>query len=59
ELNGLAERTIRSLKQMASCMLYDAGLSDSYYKYAILYSAAIKNRVFHPYLEDTPLHAFL
>jgi transposase InsO family protein len=43
--NGVAERMNRTLVEMARSMLQDAGLPDTYWGDAILYSAHILNRV--------------
>ncbi|EIW71771.1 hypothetical protein TREMEDRAFT_27029, partial [Tremella mesenterica DSM 1558] len=41
ELNGVAERMIRTLKGMVSTMLFDSGLPNEYWSYAVRYAAII------------------
>ena len=42
--NGISERIIRTLVEMARTFLKDAGLPDMYWPYAILYAAYVLNR---------------
>lgn len=54
EFNGLAERTIQTLKEMAECQLEQAALPKQLMSYALSYASYIKNRIWHPYLKMSP-----
>lgn len=41
--NGLAERNIQTINNMATCMLLQAGLKPPYWGYAVTYAAFIRN----------------
>ena len=41
--NGLAERAIGTLSDMANCMLVESGLQRKYWSYAIKYAAKVSN----------------
>ena len=53
ELNGIAERTIRSLMEMALCMLRHAGAPSFLWGEAVLYAAFILNRL--PYRDGAAM----
>ena len=53
ELNGIAERTIRTLMEMALCMLRHAGAPSFLWGEAVLYAAFILNRL--PYRNGAAL----
>ena len=53
--NGLAERAIRSLKQMASCALADAQLpTKKFWPFAVSHAAKVKNLIPHRELKMSP-----
>lgn len=52
--NGVAERRNRSLQEMSSCMLLDAGLPRKYWGEAIMTSAYIQNRMPSRSVDTTP-----
>lgn len=41
--NGLAERNIQTLNNMATCLLIQAGLPPSFWAYAVTYAARLRN----------------
>lgn len=52
--NGVAERRNRSLQEMASCMLLDAGMEKKYWGEAIRTAAYLQNRLPSRVIEGTP-----
>jgi hypothetical protein len=60
ELDGLSERNIRTIKQMARAMLKQSGLPSNiqFKHYAHLYAATVKNRVVHSRTGTIPLVAY-
>ena len=52
--NGKAERTWRSLFEMARCLLLQSGLPKSLWTYAVMAAAYIQNRCFHKNIGCTP-----
>ena len=51
EFNGLAENVIKVLQSRITSALVDAQLPKSFWMYALLYSALVRNRVAHSKLE--------
>lgn len=57
--NGSPERMNRTIEQMARCLLIHAGLSVSFWPFAVLYAVFIKNRVPHKAINgQIPLELF-
>lgn len=56
--NGVAERKNRSLQEMASCMLIDAGMEKKYWGEAIRTAAFLQNRLPSRVIEGTPYEKF-
>jgi hypothetical protein len=54
EFNGLAEATIGTVKNMANCMRKAAKLPLTFTAESVMYAAFIKNRVLHPYTDESP-----
>ena len=52
--NGTAERSWRSLFEMARCLLLDSKLPKSLWTYAVMASAYIRNRCYNPRTGKTP-----
>ena len=55
--NGTAERSWRTLFEMARCLLLEAGLPKKLWTYAAKTAAYIRNRCYNPRLEITPFEA--
>ena len=55
--NGTAERSWRTLFEMARCLLLEAGLPKKLWTYAVKASAYIRNRCYNPRLGKTPFEA--
>ena len=55
--NGTAERSWRTLFDMARCLLLEAGLPKKLWTYAVKASAYIRNRCYNPRLGKTPFEA--
>lgn len=60
ELNGLAERNVRSINEMKDSMLQQAGLPPTlqFTKFAILYAAVVKNTLYHSRTKNVPYVAY-
>ena len=56
--NGTAERSWRSLFEMARCILTDSKLPKSLWPYAVKNASYIRNRCFNPRTGKTPLELF-
>ena len=54
--NGTAERNWRSLFEMARGMIIESNLPKSFWSYAIMTAAHLRNRVFCQRINDTPYH---
>ena len=52
--NGKAERTWRSLFEMARCLLLQSGLPKTLWTYAVMAAAYIRNRCYHQNIGCTP-----
>ena len=52
--NGKAERTWRTLFEMARCLLSQSGLPKSLWTYAVMAAAYIRNRCYHKSIDCTP-----
>ena len=52
--NGKAERTWRSLFEMARCLLLQSGLPKTLWTYAVMAAAYIRNRCYHKNIGCTP-----
>ena len=57
--NGTVERMWRSLFEMARCLLLESELNKSFWAYAVMTAAYIKNRCFNPRLGKTPYEALI
>lgn len=55
--NGVAERSWRTIFEMARTMLIDADLPKSFWPYAVHYAVYLRNRCFNNRIRDTPFHA--
>ena len=55
--NGTAERSRRTLFNMARCMMIDAKLSKSWWPHAIHTASYVRNRCFNPRINMTPYEA--
>ena len=55
--NGTAERSWRTLFEMARCLLIESGLPKNLWTYAVKTAAYIRNRCYNPRLEITPFEA--
>ena len=53
--NGTAERSWRSLFDMARCLMLESKLPKSLWTYAVKMSAYIRNRCYNPRLDKTPV----
>lgn len=59
ELNGLAEATIKTVKNTALSMLFDAGLPDKFWPSAVSHAVHLMNRSpYRPLKDKTPFEAF-
>ena len=56
--NGTVERNWRSLFDMARCMLIHSKLPKTFWTYALMTSAYIRNRCYNPRTKKTPFEAF-
>ena len=54
--NGTAERSWRTLFNMARSMLIESGLPKKLWTYAVMAAAHIRNRVYNQRIQDTPYH---
>ena len=54
--NGTAERNWRSLFEMARGMIIGSNLPQSFWTYAIMAAAHIRNRMYSQRIKDTPYH---
>ena len=52
--NGKAERTWRSLFEMARCLLLQSGLPKTLWTYAVMAAAYVRNRCYHQNIGCTP-----
>ena len=57
--NGTVERMWQSLFEMARCLLLESELNKSFWVYAVMTAAYIKNRCFNPRLGKTPYEALI
>ena len=57
--NGTVERMWRSLFEMARCLLLESELNKSFWAYAVMTAAYIKNWCFNPRLGKTPYEALI
>ena len=55
--NGTAERTFRTIFEMARCILSDANLPKSLWPYAVMCSAHTRNRCFNKRNQKTPFES--
>lgn len=56
--NGTAERGMRTLFEMARCLLLESGLPKTLWTYAVMISAYIRNRCYSQRTEQTPFYMF-
>jgi len=56
--NGTAERSWRTLFEMARCLLIPAYLSKEFWPYAVQAAAYIRNRCYNNRIQQTPYFAF-
>ena len=54
EFNGLTEANIGTLKNMGNCMRVKANLPLKFAVESVIYAGFIKNRVLHPFTDETP-----
>ena len=57
--NGTAERSWRTLFEMARCLLLEAGLPKNLWAYAVKMAAYIRNRCYNPRLAITPFEGLV
>lgn len=57
--NGVAERKNRSLQEMATCMLLDAGLGKQYWGEAVMTAGYIQNRMPSRSVDKTPFERWV
>ena len=56
--NGTAERGMRTLFEMARCLLQESGLPKNLWTYAVMASAYIRNRCYFQRIQQTPFYMF-
>jgi hypothetical protein len=52
--NGMAERLNRTLMEMAKCMLFESGMSDTWWGEAIITATYVRNRIHSNTIKSTP-----
>ena len=56
--NGTAERGMRTLFEIARCLLQESGLPKNLWTYAVMASAYIRNRCYCQRIQQTPFYMF-